>query len=306
MTWLEQGGPLALVVWLNQHVGPTCEPLVRAFHFAGQGVFYLLIMAPLYWAFDPPLGRRLAVRFMFSACLNSWTKSLLLRPRPFEVSTAITPIVMEHSPGLPSGHAQHSLAVWGTLARGLRRRWLTVAVLVFCLAMGLSRLVAGVHYPQDVLVGWLLGLAIIIGFERAEARWLPSLRAMSPRRQMEVAAAAVLVAGLLTRAAAMRRGATLNDAAAPLGMMLGLLFGIIWERAWLRYQPPRGWLARAGASLLGLVTLLGLQALLVHRGQSVPASFGAHVALGLWVTIGAPWLLAWVGLAGRQHNEVVT
>ncbi|MBI5832497.1 MAG: phosphatase PAP2 family protein [Armatimonadetes bacterium] len=303
MNWFEQGGPLALVVWLNQHLGPSCEGIVRGFHLAGQGVFYLLILAPLYWVVDPRLGRRLAVRFMLSACLNSWVKSLFMRPRPFEQSAYIRPIVTEHSPGIPSGHAQHAVTVWGSLARWLRRRWLTVGVVVFCLSMGLSRMVAGVHYPQDVLTGWLLGLGLIVASERAEARWLPALRAAGPRRQVEIAAGAVLLAALLTRLLAARRGAGLQEAAAPLGMMLGLLFGIIWERAQLRFQPPAGVPARVLGAVLGLATLLGLQAALVHRGQPIGLAFLAHVVLGLWLAVGVPALLVRVRLADSAPRE---
>ncbi len=303
MIWFEQGGPLSLVVWLNQHLGPSCEPLVRAFHYAGQGVVYLLLLTPIYWVVDPALGRRLALRFMASACLNSWTKSLALRPRPYQVSDAVQPIVTERSPGLPSGHAQHATVVWGSVARWVRRPWVTVLVTVYCLAIGVSRLVAGVHYPQDVLVGWLLGLALLWAAERAEARWLPVLRTWSPRRQMELAAGLVLAAGLMTRLVALRRPETLTEAAAPLGMILGLLFGIIAERGWLRYRPARGAGQRVLGAVLGLATLLGLYAGLVHRGQPVGLSFAAHTVLGLWIAVGVPALLAAIRLGRKESRD---
>ncbi len=71
--------------------------------------------------------------------------------------------VMPHSYSFPSGHSMMSLCVYGTLAGLLSNRvrssahrvllWIGAALLI--VAIGLSRIYLGVHYPTDVLAGYL-------------------------------------------------------------------------------------------------------------------------------------------------------
>jgi undecaprenyl-diphosphatase len=80
--------------------------------------------------------------------------------------------------GFPSGHAMESAIVYLTLAAILMRASesrvtkiyiLGIAVLLTTLA-GVSRVYLGVHYPTDVLGGW------IVGFMWASVCWLAARR----------------------------------------------------------------------------------------------------------------------------------
>jgi membrane-associated phospholipid phosphatase len=80
-------------------------------------------------------------------------------------------LVSETEASFPSGHSADSAALYITLALVvaivvLRRplaRLLVVAVAgLGVLAIGLSRLVLGVHWPTDVIVGWSLGLTVAL------------------------------------------------------------------------------------------------------------------------------------------------
>jgi undecaprenyl-diphosphatase len=71
----------------------------------------------------------------------------------------------------PSGHAFLSAAILLTLAgllaraspREGQRRVIVSCAVVLTLAVGLSRVYLGVHWPSDVLAGWLLGAAWAAG-----------------------------------------------------------------------------------------------------------------------------------------------
>jgi undecaprenyl-diphosphatase len=97
------------------------------------------------------------------AALNAWVfKAILTRARP-EIVTRL--VEVDQSWSLPSGHAANSAAVYGAIAlvatvlwwrkRQRRTIWAAAGMLVFLI--GLSRVWLGVHWPSDVVAGWLVG-----------------------------------------------------------------------------------------------------------------------------------------------------
>ncbi len=60
--------------------------------------------------------------------------------------------------GFPSGHATTAFALAAVLGGFLSARWF-IPALVLAVAIGVSRVALGVHYPSDVMGGAILGLA---------------------------------------------------------------------------------------------------------------------------------------------------
>jgi hypothetical protein len=81
----------------------------------------------------------------------------------------------ENSFGLPSGHAQNAVVIWGTLANRIKTRWAWIITIIVMFLIGLSRLYLAVHFPIDVLLGWLFGIAVLwllIRLEQPVVRWI--------------------------------------------------------------------------------------------------------------------------------------
>ena len=97
------------------------------------------------------------------AMVNGFLKSHFARPRP-SVVPHLTHVLTE---SFPSGHAMLSAIVYLTLgallAQLVERRWLRAylvgVALSLTLLIGVTRVYLGVHYPTDVLGGWMAGLA---------------------------------------------------------------------------------------------------------------------------------------------------
>lgn len=95
------------------------------------------------------------------AVLSQFIKLIIARPRP-----TIDPMVIERTFAFPSGHAMNSLIMYGIIVLGVyyftkKISWTLLAavpLIALILAIGFSRIYLGLHYPSDVLGGYLAGL----------------------------------------------------------------------------------------------------------------------------------------------------
>jgi len=173
---LEWGIPLILTLQGNGDwfVGP-----LNLFTFTGNVEFYLLIAPAIYWCIDRRLGVRAALMVMLSLGLNETLKIAFHNPRPYWFNPQVRLLSSaEGTFGLPSGHAQHSVVLWGGIAAVVQKGWVWGLVVVFSLLVGLSRIFLGVHFPADVVVGWVFGVAvllIILRYESPLVAWINRL-----------------------------------------------------------------------------------------------------------------------------------
>ncbi|WP_331233242.1 phosphatase PAP2 family protein [Natronorarus salvus] len=130
--------------------------------------------------------------------------------------------------GFPSGHAVVTTVVYLALAERLpvsrRRNRYAVAVTVIAL-VGLSRIVLGLHYLVDVVVGIALGLALLVG-----TRWLLA-RYRTPARQRTVALGlGVVLAGTSVLVAGLRLEPVALLSVSVVLFSLSVWFGGSWNR----------------------------------------------------------------------------
>ncbi|MCA9530612.1 MAG: phosphatase PAP2 family protein [Myxococcales bacterium] len=147
----------------------SLTPLVIGFTYTGGSVALALISAVVVIALYRT-RRRAAVFFatamLGGAVLNYALKLLFGRVRPVAF---MTEVYQPTTPSFPSGHALGTmalaLALWLVLdLRSRTARGAYVAGMsVFVVAIGLTRVYLGVHYPTDVLGGWLLGCTWVSG-----------------------------------------------------------------------------------------------------------------------------------------------
>ncbi|GAA5512435.1 hypothetical protein Dcar01_01149 [Deinococcus carri] len=151
---------------LHSSATPLLDRLALLFTTAG-GVGVIAPVSALIllglWLKKRSLALFWGVSVAGAAALDLVMKLIFHRPRP-----ELWPrLVQEHDFGFPSGHSMYSAAfvtalillTWRTPLRPL----VLVLGVLFSGAVGFSRLYLGVHYPTDVLAGWLSGLAWVLG-----------------------------------------------------------------------------------------------------------------------------------------------
>ncbi len=102
----------------------------------------------------------LVITLVGCGLINLYSKMVWHRTRPHLWDSASPPLV---DFSFPSGHAMSSMATvvallvlsWNT-----RWRWLVLALgSLYVVGIGWTRLYLGVHYPSDVLAGWMIAIA---------------------------------------------------------------------------------------------------------------------------------------------------
>lgn len=105
----------------------------------------------------------LFISILSGTAISQFLKTLYDRPRP----DLVEHLVNTHTASFPSGHATMSTVVYLTLASLIVRlvddapvRIYVISIAVaLALAIGISRVYLGVHWPSDVIAGWALGVA---------------------------------------------------------------------------------------------------------------------------------------------------
>jgi len=300
-----------------QSLGSWLELPMMFFTYLGNENFFFLVLPLLYWSVDAGLGLRVAFILATSNYLNSIIKLLFAAPRPFWVSAQVERFLHEDTFGIPSGHAQNAAAFIGISAAWINRSWAWVAALLLAFFIGISRLYLGLHFAQDVLVGWVLGyglLFLFMSFWDPVAAWLRTKTLVQQIALALLVALIMIIIGILATARldgyvfpaqwadnALRAG-PLPDPVSIEGTFTssGSFFGLAAGAAWIA---SRGAFKTEGPiekrALRYVIGLIGIAILWFWLGKVFPDGetvvplilrFVRYSLVGFWVTAGAPWL----------------
>jgi membrane-associated phospholipid phosphatase len=153
---------------------PLLDKVMPALSIAATYSRLWMGIAALFAVFGGPKGRKTAVEGMAAIGVTSFLANVVLkglteRPRPTAPVPEARELKKPDSTSFPSGHTASAAAFSGVVDREYPKLWLPINALAA--AVGFSRVYTGVHYPGDVLGGWILGKAVAFGVDRVARRF---------------------------------------------------------------------------------------------------------------------------------------
>ncbi len=259
MSGWEIGWGLEFLVFMNNFGGHTLDIILEPLHWIGGELGYTVLLPVVFWSINDRMGRRLYLLAMFSALLNGILKIALARPRPYLVDPyRIQSAHIESSYGIPSGHAQGGMVMGLFFVRESRRKWVKVLIIAVIFIMGISRMIFGVHFLQDVLAGWALGGLVFVIFVYAEAPIIRKYKSL-PAWSLYIPALLPAAAALGTEALVPAIYPMTKSLLATGGALSGILIGMALEAKTGLYRTKGVSWKRMLRTPIGLVLLFGIQ-----------------------------------------------
>jgi membrane-associated phospholipid phosphatase len=313
-----------------QGLGRWLKTPMEVFSFFGTEPFFLLLLPALYWCVEAGIGLRVGIILLLGASTNDALKLTFHGPRPYWFGPDVIGYASETSFGAPSGHAQNAFGVWGMLAACTGKRWGWLIAIPVILLIGISRLYLGVHFPHDVILGWLTGallLWLVLRLWKPVGAWLKKMSLVQQLLASFLSSLLLVLISLIpflwlkftgwqppqAWAGHAKDAVSLNVAFTTAGTLFGLLAGL----AWLNRQggfdangPLWKRILRYPLGLVGLLVFyLGMKALFGSMVPDAEAVFPyvfryiRYALVGAWISAGAPWVFVKLNLARKAVHE---
>lgn len=288
-----------LIVAIQQVHGPALDSIFRAITFIGEEEFYLLLLPLLFWCVDYGQGVRVTVLLLLSGYVNTSLKDLFQQPRPFDLYPSVR-LSDAEGYGLPSGHAQSSVVVWGSLAAWLRERWSWGVAVVLMALIGFSRIYLGVHFPTDVLAGWAIGAVLLALYLAVGPEVEKRLAGLSLGQHILLALVVPLVLLLIH---------PVKDTTTAMGVLAGAGAGLAVAHRYVPFNARGPWRQRTLRFLIGgvIVIALYLGLKMVFPGEESAVylvfRFLRFGLIGMWVSLGAPWVFRLLRLVSETGER---
>ena len=229
-----------LIEWTQKSLGSLNDAIGKVLSFIGGEIGMMLALLIILFCWKKEVGKRLA---LIITAVNTWLpmiKAVVMRPRPYmdypdrvkgvaDVGNkAPLDDVAAHGYSFPSIHSASTMALFIPLAAEVKKKWMWIAAVVITFLVGISRAVAGMHYPTDIMAGWVLGLAgagiCLLLEKKVKNEWIRHL---------------ILLVSALPGLFFVRT----EDYFTSLGLLIGLIAAIHYEERFVNYRDTRNILA---------------------------------------------------------------
>ena len=183
---------------LRQSLPSFIETFFVMLSYIGDGPGLVALVLIVYWCVDKRAGQFSFIAFGAGNFVNQLLKNIVCVYRPWIRDSAVVPSEKAISGAagysFPSGHTTGtttSLGSFAWVARG-KHLWIVIVCVVVIVLMMFARLFLGVHTPQDVIVGLLIGI-VMIALTQLFLNWMDRWDAMMPGHNKDLIVAAIVI-----------------------------------------------------------------------------------------------------------------
>ncbi|MFW9833266.1 MAG: phosphatase PAP2 family protein [Candidatus Thorarchaeota archaeon] len=196
----------------------------------GSTLFYVILLLIAYWAYNKRGAIILSCVLIVSILTEYYLKIIIAKERP--PSSNWYPGVDPPNYSTPSGHSQNSATLYGWLTTRVRTWWMALTSIIMVGLIGISRIYLGVHYLGDVLLGWSIGIVIVVLLAYLEK---PARDYLSRYKVEHLLVIFLIVGFFLTLLAALLPQPPNDNLGAYGGLTMGLAIGLILERRFVNF-----------------------------------------------------------------------
>ena len=123
----------------------------------------VILTAIMYWCINKKYGQKLLFTLIPNIVINTGIKEFVKAPRPIGTE-GLESLRVSTATGYSFPSGQTATTFWTSLMIIFRKKWVYILGSVMILGVGVSRLYLGVHWPIDVICGWIFGIVFTIIF----------------------------------------------------------------------------------------------------------------------------------------------
>lgn len=247
---------IEFIVFLQEHINGFLLDLVNIITEFGDELFLVGVIGLIYWCLNKELGRKLTLRLGLINVINPFIKNVAKRNRPYISSDRIKCLNPSEDGDIynldiqgysfPSGHASNTIAVYGGIAKYKKNKLVTCLMLIVILLIGLSRNIVGVHFPTDVIAGWIIGIITLALLDLCINKF--------GERKVYICLCILGLFGFLI--------ATSNDYYNGYGIMVGTILSIPFEKKYVQFEGTNNIIECVIRVVIGVLCFIELNALM--------------------------------------------
>lgn len=282
---------LEIIKFIQQIANPFWDVFFIIISAMSEEFIIIALLGLLYWCMDKRLGYKIGFLYVLNAPLNLIIKAFVNAPRPIG-SEGIRSIYKETATGssFPSGHSQLGGGLFYFLFKNDKCIIRRAVFLIIAILIPVSRLYLGVHYPVDVVVGFILGVIMVYVsgaiFEKLYERHTAWLVLFA----LPAIVFCIIDGG--------------SDSCKMAGLIIAFLFGMVIEKKYIDFS------VKASLPVQILKYVCGVAfVILLRSGMKLIFPDGAlwgfirYFVIGIFVTIVYPLLIKKIGTYGKFYKK---